>query len=124
MKQAGSHAIAVGVAGMDDPAHDPRADRVEPDPSGRELALHPAHPAAEAVDVLLSQQPVRREDPVTEETDAVAGREDDALIFVNAYPQTLEERADLIADIVQAPLVVSETRWCGCTTTGSGHKSW
>jgi hypothetical protein len=111
MKQAGSHTIAVGVAGIADPAHDARPDRVEPDSAGRELALHPAHAAAEAVDVLLSQQPVRREDPVTEETDAVAGREDDALIFVNAYPQTLEERADLIADIVQAPLVASETRW-------------
>jgi hypothetical protein len=95
---------------MADPAHDARPDRVEPDSAGRELALHPAHAAAEAADVFSSQEPVRREDPVTEETDAVAGREDDALIFVNAYPQTLEERADLIADIVQAPLVVSETR--------------
>ena len=103
-----SESIGIGVAGMADPAHDPGTDRVEADPAGGELALHPAHPAAEAADVLLSQEPMRREDPVTEEPDSVPGRENDALVRMDAEPQLFEESADLVADLVQPPLVVGE----------------
>ena len=71
------------MSGMTQPTHDPGADGVEPDPASGERPLHPAHPAAEAVDVLLGNQSVRREDPIAQEPDALIARKDHALVLVD-----------------------------------------
>ena len=70
--------------------------------------LHPAHPTAEPSDVLLGQQPVRREDPVAEEADALVAREDDALVPVDPEPERSRNSLDLGPDLVEPPLVVGE----------------
>ena len=68
---------------MSNPTHDPGADGVEPDPGSGERPLHPAHPAAEAPDVLLGNQPMRRENPEAEEANPQVARKDHALVLVD-----------------------------------------
>ncbi len=71
------------MPGVTQPTHDPGADGVEPDPAGGERLLHPAHPATEPSDVFPGQKPVRREDPIAQEPDALIAREDHALVLVD-----------------------------------------
>ena len=96
------------MAGMTHPTHDPGADGVEPDATIGKLPLHPAHPAAEAADVLLGNQSVRREDPIAQEADALFAREDDALVPMDSEPQGLQKMLDLPFDLVEPPLVIGK----------------
>ncbi len=96
------------MPGVAEPTHDPGADRLESDPTRRVRRLHPSHAATEAVDVLLDQQPVRREDPVTQKADALVAREHDTLVPVDLEPEAFEELADLVPNLVETPLVVGE----------------
>jgi len=96
------------MAGMSNPTHDPGANLLEPDATTGELPLHPAHPAAEAVDVLFSNQSAGREDPIAKEADTLFAREHHALVPMDLEPQGLQKMLDLPFDLVEPPLVVGE----------------
>ncbi len=96
------------MAGMSNPTHDPGADGVEPDATTGKLALHPAHPAAEAVDVLFGNQSVGWEDPIAKEADALFAREDHALVPMDSEPQGLQKMLDLPFDLMESSLVVGK----------------
>ena len=98
------------MAGVTDPAHDPGADGVEPDPASGKLSLHPAHPATEPPDVFLGQKPVRREDPIAQEPDALFARENHALVLVDLKPQRLQESLDLQRTSCSRRLSSAKTR--------------
>ncbi|MFI5457549.1 MAG: hypothetical protein ACHRXM_19070 [Isosphaerales bacterium] len=78
----------VGMPGVTQPAHDPGADGVEPDPAAGERPLHPARPTAEAHDILPAQEPVRGEDPVAQEADALVARKNHALVASEIIPSS------------------------------------
>jgi hypothetical protein len=110
MKQVASQAIGIGMASVSNPAHDPRADDLEPDASLGEFSLHPAHPATETSNILFGKQATGREDPIAQETYALLAREDHALVRMDLEPQGLQELLDLLFDLVELSFVIGENQ--------------
>lgn len=70
-EQPPPQSVGIGLAGVADPAHDPPPGLVQGNLVPGILLLHLPQPPPEAPDVLLDQQPVRGEDPVADEADAL-----------------------------------------------------